>query len=154
MEDKKKLLVYFRNALAFSYSWLVLCTVAVSFIGGKSDVTVAFLLKLLALCAWGSASFVFSFFAKFMKKRGFIFCLSVFFLLFVPAEVVMFYVMGIFEGAGTIGLWITLAVIVAVFYISAILIDVFIMRKRSQEYTRKLLEYTAKKKHDESVSGL
>ena len=145
MEDLKKLLVYFRNALAFSYSWLVLCMVALSLIGGKSDVTVEFLLKLLVLCAWGSASFVFAFFAKHMKKRGFIFCLTVFFLLFVPAEVVMFYVMGIFYGAGTLGLWITLAVIVAVFYISAILIDVFIMRKRSQEYTRKLLEYNAKK---------
>ena len=145
MEDLKKLLVYFRNALAFSYSWLVLCTVVLSLLGGKSDVTVEFLLKLLVLCAWGSASFVFAFFAKLMKKRGFIFCLTVFFLLFVPAEVVMFYVMGIFDGAGTLGLWITLAVIVAVFYISAILIDVFIMRKRSQEYTRKLLEYNAKK---------
>ena len=53
--------------------------------------------------------------------------------------------MGIFEGAGTPSLWIALAVIVAVFYISAILIDVFVMRRRSRVYTDKLMEYNAKK---------
>ena len=143
MEDIKKLLVYFRNALAFSYSWLVLCTVVISLIGGNSEVSVLYLLKLLALCAWGSASFVFAFLTRFMRKRGFVFCLTVFFLLFVPAEVLMFYLMGIFEGAGTPALWITLGVIVAVFYISAVCIDFFIMRKRAGKYTEKLMEYNA-----------
>lgn len=145
MEDIKKLLVYFRNALAFSYSWLVLCTVVLSLAGGSSEVTVMYLLKLLALCAWGSLCFVFAFCTKLMKKRGFIFSLTMFFLLFVPAEVLMFYLMGIFEGAGTPALWITLAVSVAAFYISAILIDVFVMRKRAKEFTARLLEYNAQK---------
>ena len=145
MKDIKKLLIYFRNALAFSYSWLVLCTVLVSLLGGNSEVTVVYLLKLLTLCAWGSAAFVFSFLTGFMKKRGFVFCLTAFFVLFVPVEVLMFYLMGIFEGAGTPSLWITLAVIVTVFYISAICIDVFVMRKRSKEYTEKLMEYNSKR---------
>ncbi len=145
MEDIRRLLVYFRNALAFSYSWLVLCTLAVSFAGGKDSMSVAFLFKLLALCAWGSICFVFAFFTKLMKKRGFVFCLTVFFLLFVPLEIFMFYLMGIFEGSGTPLLWITLAVIVAVFYISAVLIDVFIMRRKAKDYTEKLLEYNSKK---------
>ena len=142
MEDIRRLLVYFRNALGFSYSWLVLCTVLVSLAGGKDNVTVLFLLKLLALCAWGSLSFVLT---NLMKKRGFIFSLTVFFLLFVPVEIGMFYLMGIFEGGGTPFLWITLGVIVAVFYISAILIDVFIMRRKARDYTKKLLEYNAQK---------
>ncbi|MBR3341211.1 MAG: hypothetical protein IKG30_06300 [Clostridiales bacterium] len=143
MEDIKKLLVYFRNALAFSYSWLVLCTVLVSLAGGNSEVTVLFLLKLLTLCAWGSFCFVFSFCTRFMRKRGFVADLTVFFLLFVPAEVLMFYLMGIFEGTGTPALWITLAVIVAVFYVSALCIDIFVMRRRSKEYTEKLMDYNA-----------
>ena len=145
MEDIKKLLVYFRNAMAFSYSWLVLCTVIVSLIGGNREVTVLYLLKLLALCAWGSLCFVFSFCTVVMRKKGFIFSLTVFFLLFVPVEVLMFYLMGIFAGAGTPALWITLGVIIVAFYISAICVDVFIMRKRSRKYTEKLMEYNARK---------
>ena len=145
MEDIRKLLVYFRNALAFSYSWLVLCVVLLSLAGGNGEVKVIFLVKLLALCIWGSLVFVFAFLTKFMRKRGFVFCLTAFFVLFVPVEVLMFYLMGIFEGAGTPSLWIALAVIVAVFYISAILIDVFVMRRRSRVYTDKLIEYNAKK---------
>jgi hypothetical protein len=131
--------------MAFSYSWLVLCTVIVSLIGGNREVTVLYLLKLLALCAWGSLCFVFSFCTAVMRKKGFIFSLTVFFLLFVPVEVLMFYLMGIFAGAGTPALWITLGVIIVAFYISAICVDVFIMRKRSQKYTEKLMEYNARK---------
>ena len=57
----------------------------------------------------------------------------------------MFYLMGIFTGAGTLPLWIALAVIVAVSYISCILIDLFVMRKRAGVYTKKLMEYKLKK---------
>ena len=78
-----------------------------------------------------------------MKKRGFVLDLTVFFLLFVPVEVLMFYLMGIFEGAGTPALWITLAVIVIVFYFSAIFVDIFVMRKRARLYTNKLEQYNA-----------
>ena len=131
MEKAKTYLIYFRNALAFSFAWLVLCVAIVSLFGGNS-ITAVFLMKLLALCAWGSAAFVFSFFTDFMKKKGFISCLTVFFILFIPAEVLM-------------PLWIALAVIVAVSYISCILIDLFIMKKRAGVYTKKLMEYKAKK---------
>lgn len=143
MEDIKKLLVYFRNALAFSFAWLVLCVMLASF-AGDGNITAVFLLKVLALCAWGSLCFVFSFCTKFMKKKGFIFCLTVFFLLFIPVEVLMFYLMGIFVGIGTPALWITLGAIVVASYVSSILIDVIVMRKRAREYTAKLKEYTAR----------
>lgn len=143
MEDIKKLLVYFRNALAFSFAWLVLCVMLASF-AGDGNITAVFLLKVLALCAWGSLCFVFSFCTKFMKKKGFVFCLTVFFLLFIPVEVLMFYLMGIFVGIGTPALWITLGAIVVASYVSCILIDVIVMRKRAREYTAKLKEYTAR----------
>lgn len=143
MEDIKKLLVYFRNALAFSFAWLVLCVMLASF-AGDGNITAVFLLKVLALCAWGSLCFVFSFCTKFMKKKGFVFCLTVFFLLFIPVEVLMFYLMGIFVGIGTPALWITLGAIIVASYVSCILIDVIVMRKRAREYTAKLKEYTAR----------
>ena len=140
MENFKRLLVLFRNALAFSFAWLVLCVSLVSLFG-DGNLTAQFLLKVFALCAWGSVSFVFSFFTDFMKKKGFIFCLTVFFLLFIPVEVLMFYFMGIFVGVGTPVMWILLGSLIAVSYVGCILIDVFVMRKRAKEYTAKLMEY-------------
>lgn len=143
MEDVKKLLVYFRNALAFSFAWLVLCVVVAS-LAGDGNITALFLVKLLALCAWGSLCFVFSFCTRFMKKKGFIFSLTIFFLLFIPAEVLMFYLMGIFVGVGTPALWIALGAIIIASYVLCILIDVLVMRKRAREYTAKLKEYKAR----------
>ena len=140
MEKYKRLLVLFRNALAFSFAWLVLCVALVSLFG-DGNLTAQFLLKVFALCSWGSVSFVFSFFTDFMKKKGFIFCLTVFFLLFIPVEVLMFYFMGIFVGVGTPVMWILLGSLIAVSYVGCILIDVFVMRKRAKEYTAKLMEY-------------
>jgi hypothetical protein len=153
MEDIKKLLVYFRNALAFSYSWLVLCSALVGVLYAGLDFRVAVgysikcetLLKLLALCAWGSACFVFAFCTKIMKKRGFLFDLTIFFILFVPVEILMFYWMDLFQGAGTVKMWIILGIFILICYITCILIDVFIMRKRSKVYTDKLMEYNSKK---------
>lgn len=147
MEDIKKLLIYFRNALAFSYSWLVLCSaIAAGMLGtGNATISVSFLLKLLLLCAWASFTFVFAFCTKFMKKRGFVFDLTVFFAMFVPVEILMFYWMKIFTGQGFTAFWIAFVAIVVVCYLTALLIDVLIMKKRAGEYTKKLLEYNAKK---------
>lgn len=140
MERFKRLLVLFRNAVAFSFAWLVLCVTLVSLFG-NGNISAQFLLKVFALCIWGSVSFVFSFFTDFMKKRGFIFCLTVFFMLFIPAEVLMFYLMGLFAGVGTPVMWISLGSLIAVSYVGCILIDTLVMRKRAKEYTAKLMEY-------------
>ena len=148
MEDTKKLLLYFRNSLAFSYSWLVVCTVLFSLAGGGVNLNTLLLVKILVLCAWGSACFVFSFFTKFMKKRGFIFDLTIFFVLFIPVEILMFYWMKIFEGTGTVILWVILGAFVLICYITCIVIDVVVMKKRAKVYTDKLLEYNAKKSAD------
>jgi len=154
MEDLKKLLVYFRNALAFSYSWLVLCYalfgMAVKYLtfsyrtGVYPAVKVDMLLKLFLFCTWGSACFVFAFFSKIMRKRGFVFDLTVFFILFIPVEILMFYWMDIFTGPGTAALWIVLGAIVAICYICCLLIDLLVMKKRSKLYTDKLKEYNSK----------
>lgn len=154
MEDIKKLFIYFRNALAFSYSWLVLCYSLAGFVltriplhysGFYPALGVDMLLKLFLLCAWGSACFVFAFFTKLMRKRGFIFDLTVFFILFIPVEVLMFYWMEIFNGKGLASFWLFFGIIVISCYIAAILIDVLVMRKRAKTYTEKLIEYNSRK---------
>ena len=154
MEDIKKLFIYFRNALAFSYSWLVLCYALAGFVltciplhysGFYPALGVDTLLKLFLLCVWGSACFVFAFFTKLMRKRGFIFDLTVFFILFIPVEVLMFYWMEIFSGKGLASFWLFFGIIVISCYIAAILIDVLVMRKRAKTYTEKLIEYNSRK---------
>lgn len=76
-----------------------------------------------------------------MKKKGFIVQLSVFYVLFVPAEIIFFYSMGLFNGAGNMISWIIFFVIIALLYILALLIDVLIMKKQAVSYTEKLEEY-------------
>ncbi len=154
MEDIKKLFIYFRNALAFSYSWLVLCYALAGFVltciplhysGFYPALGVDTLLQLFLLCAWGSACFVFAFFTKLMRKKGFIFDLTVFFILFIPVEVLMFYWMEIFSGKGLASFWLFFGIIVISCYIAAVLIDVLVMRKRAKTYTEKLIEYNSRK---------
>lgn len=153
MEDIKKLLVYFRNSLAFSYSWLVLCyaltgyagtIIPLYYSGVYPALRVDLLLKIFLLCAWGSACFVFAFCTKIMKKRGFLFDLTIFFILFITVEILMFYWMDLFTGAGTVKMWIIFGIFILICYITCILIDVLIMRKRSKVYTDKLNEYNSK----------
>ncbi len=76
-----------------------------------------------------------------MKKKGFIVQLTVFYVLFVPAEIIFFYSMGLFSGAGNMISWIIFFVIIALLYILALLIDVLIMKKQAVSYTEKLEEY-------------
>ena len=141
MERVKELLINFRNAVAFSYSWLVICCLAVTLISGKDTLDAGFLLKLLVLCIWASFSFVICFRTQKMQKKGFIFSLSCFYIMFIPAEIGLFYLMGIFKGAGSPAAWIVFIAIIAVMYIVSLIIDNMIMKKNAVDYTRKLTEY-------------
>ena len=69
------------------------------------------------------------------------FSLTIFYILFIPVEILMFYLMGIFQTAGGAGLWIIFAVIVVAMYIISAVIDSIVMKKKSEDYTKKLLEY-------------
>ncbi len=137
----KQMIINFRNALAFIYAWLVLCTVLTSSVFGVKELSVSFLLKLFALCAVGVFCFVGCFLNPKMQKKGFIFSLTIFFVLIVPIEILMFYLMGIFVGGGSILMWVLFAAAVVISYIASIVIDNLIMKKRGNVYTEKLNEY-------------
>ena len=46
----KEILYGIRDGMAYAFSWLVICTVAISFIGGKEAIPVSFLIKIFVLC--------------------------------------------------------------------------------------------------------
>ena len=137
----KRMLTVFRNALGFSYAWTVLCATVIVWLLGGSNLSVGFLFKLLALCAWGSACFAGCFFNTLFDKKGFIFCLTLFYILFLPVEILIYYSMGLFVGGGSPIVWIIFWSSVMSMYVAAILIDRLILKRRGAEYTKKLQEY-------------
>ena len=136
-----KILTVFRNGLAFLYAWLVLCSAMAFAVFGASEISVTYLFKLLILCSWASLCFSICFFSDTFKKKGFIFCLTLFYISFIPFEILMFYAMKLFVTGGSIIMWSIFAVIVASLYITCILIDRFVMKKKADVYTEKLNSY-------------
>lgn len=137
----KEILCNLRDAIAYSFTWLVICVIAATLCGGNETIRVSFLLKLLALCAWGAISLVVSFRIPKIRNKGFMFSLTCFYVLFLPVEIILFYAMGIFQGSGNLILWLLFAGIIVATYVISLLIDVMIMKRRAIIYTSKLEEY-------------
>lgn len=145
MGSIKDFLIYLRNALSFAFSWLVLCSVVlISALGGNS-ISISFILKLLVLCIWGVVTFGLCFLTKKIQKKGFIFSLTLFYILFIPAEILMFYLMGLFTSKGNAIVWIIFAAIVVLTYLTCLVIEFFVLKKRAAVYTEKILEFNANK---------
>lgn len=135
------LLKIFRNSLAFTYAWLVLCSALAFAAGGNTEISISYLFKLLILCAWAALCFSVCFFSDKLRKKGFIFCLTLFYISFIPVEILMFYSMRFFTGIGNGFMWSIFAFIVAALYIICIITDRFIMAKKAASYTEKLNSY-------------
>ena len=144
MRSIKDFLIYFRNAMSFVFSWLVICSVILMLILGSKAISIAFLIKLFVLCLWGVITFGICFLTKKMQKKGFIFSLTIFYVLFIPVEVAMFYFMGMFSTKGNVIVWSIFGAIVVLTYITCLVIEFFVLKKRAADYTKKVLEYKAK----------
>ena len=144
MRSIKDFLIYFRNAMSFVFSWLVICSVILMLLLGSKAISIAFLIKLFVLCLWGVITFGICFLTKGMQKKGFIFSLTIFYVLFVPVEVAMFYFMGMFSTKGNVIVWSIFGAIVVLTYITCLVIEFFVLKKRAADYTKKVLEYKAK----------
>ena len=136
-----ELLIFLRNGISLVFAWLVILLIAVCLVNGKESITVDLLLKMFVLSAWSVIAFALSFKVNRFRKKGFMFCLSLFYLLFLPVEILLFYLMGIFQGIGSLAAWLIFAGIVAGAYVISLLIDVAVMRKRGELYTAKMQEY-------------
>ena len=144
MRSTKDFLIYFRNAMSFVFAWLVICSVILNIALGSKSISIAFLIKLFVLCLWGVITFGICFLTKKMQKRGFIFSLTLFYVLFIPVEVLMFYLMGLFSTKGNIIVWSIFGAIVVLTYIICLVIEFFVLKKREAVYTEKVLEFKAK----------
>lgn len=141
MRRIKDLLILLRDGIALTFTWLMFIVVIASFIRGIESISISFILKVLALCIWGVFSFIVSFKFDKVTKRGFIFSLTVFYALFIPVEVVLFYLIGMFKSSGSILQWISFGAIVIAAYLAALFIDIFVFRKKEKLYTEKIREY-------------
>ena len=144
MGNIKELLIYVRNGLALVFSWLVICTVAASLSLGNGAISAVYLVKLFFLGFWAVISFVVCFKTGWSQKKGFIFSLTLFYAMFIPVEIAMFYYMGIFSTAGSLSSWLIFAGIVMGAYIASVVVDFFIMRKKATFYTEKIREFNSK----------
>ena len=132
-----------KKGLPFIMSWLVICCVILSLISGNKEISVEFLIKLFGLCLWGVISFMVSFRNARVQKKGFIFSLTLFYVLFIPIEVIMFYVMGIFTGPGNAVAWIIFGIIIITTYLISLFVDHFVMKRNAEIYTQKMMEYVS-----------
>ena len=139
----KELLIFMRNGLAFSFSWLVICSMAFAAISGAENLSIAFLIKLLMLCMWGVLTFAVCFRYSPVRKKGFIFSLTLFYILFIPVEVTAFYLMGVFSGSGNMLSWIIFGVLIIAAYLISVIIDLLFARRKTKLYTEKMADYIA-----------
>lgn len=144
MDKVKNVLITIRDMFSFGFTWLVICVLVIGLFTGADTIRIATLWKLIGLCAWGALCFGISFKIPFFVRKGFIFSLSVFYALFVPIEIAMFYLMGIFKlEGGNLYVWIIFFAIIISLYVLALIIDAIYLKKKGVEYTEKLKEYNS-----------
>lgn len=148
MSRTKELLKFIRDGIALTFTWLIICSVAVSLIGGSDSLKISYIVKVFVLCLWAVISFGICFKLEAVRKKGFIFSLTLFYILFIPIEIFMFYLMGIFARQGSRLEWVIFGIIIAVLYITSVLVDVLIMRKKADIYTEKIKTYISQNAKD------
>ncbi len=142
MDKVKNVLITIRDMFSFGFTWLIICVLVICLFTGADVIKLSTLWKLMGLCAWGAVCFGVCFKIPFFVRKGFIFSLSVFYVLFVPIEIAMFYFMGLFtQEGGNLSVWIIFFAIISALYVLALAIDAIYLKKKGVEYTEKLKEY-------------
>lgn len=145
MAHIKHQIICFRNALCFSYAWLALCSAIASIVTGNNAIAPTFLLELLFFCGWGSLCFTLCFANPAIRKRGFLFSLTLFFLAFAPVEALSLHHLGAFED-GNSASWIVFGAVLTACYLSCLFLDARIFKKASDLYTERLNEHLAQQR--------
>lgn len=141
----KELLAQFRNGLAFCFSWLVICIMILAALNGKESISTGLLFKIFALSVWAVFCFIVCFKEVLFSKKRFIFRLNLFCGLFIPVEILMFFMMGLFKSGGSVSEWIFFMVIIAFLYVICVLIDWIVGKKQGEKYTNQLLAYNRRR---------
>ena len=150
MEKWKELFTYLRNGIAFSFSWLVMCTLVWCGFNGMDSIKIEFLFQLLVLCFGATLSFIVCFMNVFLKKKSFIFRLTLFYLLFIPVEIILFFRMHVFKNIGCMTQWLIFAAVVLSLYLMCVLLDWTVFRKKGIQYTKQVNAYNERRKNEQS----
>ena len=148
MDRFKTFLVYIRNGLCFSFTWLMLMLLEGAVFSGIKAIEVGFIFKVFLMCLYGAVCFAVSFTDLLIRTRGFIFRLTILFLTFIPVEVFSFYKLNIFVGKGTALEWTIFGVIVVSFYITCLVLDRTKFKDKGERYTKLLNEYNRSQRNE------
>ncbi|MBR6309123.1 MAG: hypothetical protein IKR39_11010 [Lachnospiraceae bacterium] len=148
MDRFKTFLIYIRNGLCFSFTWLLLMLMEGAAFSGIRAIEVGFLFKVFLMCLYGAVCFAVCFTDFVFRAKGFIFRLTVLFITFIPVEVFTFYKLNIFAGKGTAWEWAIFAVIVVSFYITCLVLDKTKFKDKGERYTKLLNEYNRRQQNE------
>lgn len=130
-----------RNVTCFIFTWISILVIVGSMCLDIKSVSVGMLVKILIFSLATAALLVTAFSEHVLHKKSFIFRLTLFFICFVPVEILFFYWTAFFEGSGNIKLWGSFALILLIFYLASVVIDRTIYVPKAIEYNRKLENY-------------
>lgn len=138
-----------RDDTAYIFSWLTFIILITAFIRGNAAVSIALLAKILLLSVIAAVSCTVAFTRTVIRKKGFLFRINLFVLVFIPAEIVVFYWMGIFRGTGTLTQWLVFFSVVFLLYLVSIGIGTISCRKEGREINDMLDHYKKGRNHND-----
>ncbi len=130
-----------RDYTAYIYSWLTILIIIVSFIGGNINISPALLAKILLLSAIAAVSCTAAFTRTVIRKKGFLFRINLFALVFIPAEIAVFFWIGIFSGSGTVYQWLIFFGVILFLYIVSVCIGTLVCKKEGRTLNNMLDDY-------------
>ena len=130
-----------RDFTAYIFSWLVILVLIISFVSGNLSVSAALLGKTLLLSVVAAVSLTVAFTRTVIRKKGFLFRINLFALVFIPAEIAVFYWMGIFSGTGTPVQWLIFFGVILFLYIVSVVIGTLACRKEGRAINDMLDNY-------------
>lgn len=130
-----------RDYTSYIFSWLTILIIIASFIGGNVSIPAELLGKTLLLSVIAAVSLTVAFTRTVIRKKGFLFRINLFALVFIPAEIAVFYSMGIFSGTGTPVQWLIFFGVILFLYIVSVGIGTLVCRKEGRSINEMLDNY-------------
>ncbi len=130
-----------RDYTAYIFSWLTIIILIVSFISGNVSISALLIARILLLSVIAAVSCTVAFTRTVIRRRGFLFRINLFALVFIPAEIAAFYRIGIFDGAGTTVQWLIFFGVILLLYIVSVGIGTLACRKEGRDINDMLDNY-------------
>lgn len=150
-DNVKKFLVWMRNGIAFSFTWLTLLVLMRNALFGIELISTIAVFQLLVFVTGGVFLFTVLFSGIWMRKSGFVTRLTVFMLLFSVYEGFCFYCFGLFGEQGSFLPWLLFTGIIVLLYFLCIGIFQVYSSKKGTEYTQALQRYQQEQLQNKSL---